>query len=93
MLLLEIGLWRPITPRMAKDTTRSPEQKQQHVFDELVPLLGSYMGARYRDAVRYCLQVGNDCHRTSDEHPTEAAMAAHIAFEKNVVDELAKCSA
>jgi len=52
LVLLEIGLWSTID-----DMTKAPSARQRHdeLWTKRVPLLSHYMGTKYENAVRTCL--------------------------------------
>ena len=93
MLLLEIGLWQLITKKLADDDKQRPEKKHTDIIERDVPLLGSYTGVHYQNAVHYCLQTGNNIIPRGIEDTNKATIAAYLSFQKHVVDELAMCSA
>ncbi|KAJ2902156.1 kinase-like protein [Zalerion maritima] len=59
MVLLELGLWMPISDlrSMASPEYREPEDFRKCLLRSYVPQLGESMGAIYRDAVAFCLDT------------------------------------
>ncbi|KAL9121919.1 MAG: hypothetical protein Q9187_001523 [Circinaria calcarea] len=56
VVLLELGLWRPVEVIVQADRAdRLPENTNPNWLLDVVPQLGSTMGAVYRDAVKTCL--------------------------------------
>jgi len=89
LLLLEIGLWKPISQSglfEADIESFVPSVLQAVWRDEAVPLLGPLMGAIYKRSVLLCL----------NNHFTGAGMSDYVAMErfgKEVVGELNRCCA
>ncbi|KAK3169643.1 hypothetical protein OEA41_009027 [Lepraria neglecta] len=86
MMLLEIGLWQNITQKLLKKTTLGPDEKQDYALNEHVPFIGSYMGARYTDAVQYCLGYkGISAGIFESLTFLESHKSLQIAFDERVV--------
>jgi serine/threonine protein kinase len=83
IMLVEIGLWKRISTFW--NSGFNAQAFQQHIIQNIVPLLGFYMGERYRDAVLACLDVerlnvqGDEGRRLSS------------AFSRTVVQQLESC--
>jgi len=89
LLLLEIGLWEPISRSKllgGRGIEKVPLLEQKKLWQrEAVPLLGSCMGVKYRDAVRLCL---------SDELLNNVTdFQARDKFEEKVVTQISICCA
>jgi hypothetical protein len=82
IVLLELGQWRPMRKITRGKETLSPRQLRDHLLQEEVPVLGSYMGKLYRDAVEACL-IGK--FSTEQNISVDSALAL---FERKVVDPL-----
>lgn len=82
IVLLELGQWRPLRKITRGKETLSPHQLRDHLLQEEVPVLGSYMGKLYRDAVESCL-IGK--FSTEQDISVDSAWAL---FERKVVDPL-----
>lgn len=67
IVLLEIGLWSPLSYMTAKYRTLTPEELRDVLVNKYVPRLGPRMGPVYRDAVRFCLRGDFDVDRKDDE--------------------------
>jgi len=87
IVLLELGLWKPLRKLIRGKDTCTPRQIRDYLLEESVPLLGSYMGGIYRDAVVACMS-GN-----VPQEREKGAPAAWEAFEATVVGPLLKCLA
>ena len=92
-MLLEIGLWQNMTPMLLKKTTLRPDEKQDYVLNEHVPFIGSYMGARYTDAVQYCPGYKGISAGIESLTLLESHKSVQIAFDERVVQTLATCQA
>ncbi|KAH8706168.1 hypothetical protein BGZ61DRAFT_575664 [Ilyonectria robusta] len=86
LLLLEIGLWEPITRSrlLGKRSIEDFESRELHELwrEHGVPLLGPLMGKTFRDAVALCL--GDELVQMTDS-------GASQEFGKRVVAELGRC--
>lgn len=92
IVLLEIGMWRSVSTEMA-NLRKSPVEKKAWLLDARVPYLASYMGARYQQAVKYCLTAADDnVERTVGERSPAASKDVYLDFEKNVVEKIGFCS-
>jgi hypothetical protein len=83
IVLIEIGLWKQI--RAFWKPGMDAKSFHEHIMSDIVPLLGFYMGEKYRDAVMACLDVeklgvGGDEGRTFS-----------LAFSRIVVQLLERC--
>ena len=86
IVLLEIGLWRPLKEMTGKWQGK-PEEMMEKLLHSAVPQLGPRAGALYRDAVISCLtgQFG--------KAQGETSTSLHLSFKYCVVDQLAQCRA
>ncbi|KAK6502434.1 hypothetical protein TWF506_003014 [Arthrobotrys conoides] len=89
LVLLEIGLWDTLSEIRNESEDGTPEQIQQ-LFRTKIPLLDSYMGELYKNAVLFCI--------TSDfpkEEIDDTNLKAKIRdiFRKRVVNPLQRCLA
>jgi serine/threonine protein kinase len=87
LVLLEIGYWMPLE-KLTKDWVCSPEGFRELLVKRRVPQLGRSMGARYRDAVKVCLE-GNFEGVQGESHTS----MLHLIFTNQVIEKLASCSA
>ncbi|KAH9214235.1 kinase-like domain-containing protein [Leptodontidium sp. 2 PMI_412] len=55
IVLLELGLWRTLSSMTKGKETATSSEIREYLLNEMVPLLGSYMGKVYRDVVRICI--------------------------------------
>jgi Protein kinase domain len=105
IVLLELGLWRPISLfRNVHPEIADEEEFRKKLLKSYVPMLGERMGRFYKDAVRFCLDADH-CIREhmeattqvgySDEiaDPHALAESGHRMFRDSVVQVLSKCSA
>ena len=90
LLLLEIGLWKPLSDLADKSIhDYTPKEQQDLWLVEFVPRLGSSMGMIYRDAVRACLNGELD-----DESGSMMVGNKPLQlFEVKVVNQLESCCA
>ena len=86
ILLLEVGLWRPIG-ELSKKYTGTFEENRRNILRERVPLLKEYMGKRYFEAVRICLEedFGELDHGAGQANDTKSV---HLRFDRLVVSRL-----
>lgn len=87
IILLEIGLWRPVHSITSKWPTASPEAIQTTLIEKYVKQLRSQMGSAYYGAVLACM---NGC-STSDGEREDLA-TSHMNFYDKVVDVLDRMS-
>lgn len=59
VVLLELGLWRPLERFQAKLSTADPNGMQKALI-EISQELGITMGKRYRKVVEWCLAIHDD---------------------------------
>lgn len=83
LVLLEIAFWRSLQD-ITKKVRGSPEELKGYLLDERVPLVSTYMGNVYENAVRSCLT----CYQNDSVPPTKV----RENFSKNVVLPLSGCS-
>ena len=84
MVLLEIGLWNPLSYMTAKHRTATPDEIRNMLVNKQVPRLGPRMGVIYRDAVLSCLRGGFETGDTDDE----SEMQDFTQFAEKVVEPL-----
>lgn len=85
VVLLELGLWRSVNdlvPAVMSDGGPSAPSKTA-LFRDLVPRLGSAMGALYRDATEACLN--------GSLASTDAAVRPFELFDQLVVHQIQQC--
>ena len=88
IVLLELGLWKTIQEMTdSRDWEVPMEEFRQKLLMRRVPQLGKSMGARYRDAVKACLQWN------SNPQNQIASVSVFLDFQRLVVDQLASCTA
>jgi len=94
IILLEIGLWRPIGDHWKKND--SYDTFQDRLWRELVPELRYRMGKTYFNVVKKCLtgNFGGWMNGLPPNNETESNASRYWleAFEKDAVSELEKCS-
>ncbi|CAG8950089.1 hypothetical protein HYFRA_00008323 [Hymenoscyphus fraxineus] len=94
IVLLELGLWRPIS--MLRDDhsdIHSAEEFRNKLLISYVPQLGEKMGALYREAVRFCLDVEAEIQPAQEGMHAEHSVAARELFRVKVVEPLSRCFA
>lgn len=92
VVLLEMGLWLPISKlRELHPDQPTPEAFRLKLLQFYVPQLGERMGARYREAVRFCLDAEGVAR--SEMHDPGDVETLHSLFKERVVDLLAGCLA
>jgi hypothetical protein len=84
VVLLEIGLWNPLSYMTAKHRTATPEDLRDVLVNKQVPRLGPRMGVIYRDAVLSCLRGGFETGDTDDV----SEMQDFTQFAEKVVEPL-----
>jgi serine/threonine protein kinase len=94
LVLLELGLWKSIKAMTKSSSWESiqPESFRQKLLRRRVPQLGQSMGARYRDAVKACLQWESKSSLEREKHMAASGSVA-LDFQRLVVEQLASCKA
>ncbi|KFA80177.1 hypothetical protein S40288_09977 [Stachybotrys chartarum IBT 40288] len=87
MILLEIGFWKPLSKitdsHRFQDVTS--EQFRQQVLETRVPGLRNFMGTRYMEVTRRCLEGSFADQRLG---AGDARASCHVAFENEVIDQI-----
>ena len=90
LLLLEIGLWKPLSDMPDKEVENyTPKEQRGLWLKEFVPRLGATMGAMYRDAVEACLTGEFDDEFDSIAKGNKPLML----FQARVVERIEGCCA
>jgi hypothetical protein len=89
VVLLEIGLWAPLS-RIIRKQQGSYEEIRQFLIEKRLPVLRRSMGRQYYEAVKICLQSGMEGSELSDGQQASQATALSLQFSTIVVDRLAK---
>ncbi|KAI4215894.1 MAG: hypothetical protein LQ351_001882 [Letrouitia transgressa] len=89
MVLLEIGLWKPLN-KIVANISGSPEDMIQTLRTKHVPELAVNMGVIYCDAVDACLS-GNFSSYEIVEEGRESPTGVTVSFARSVVKQLGKC--
>ncbi|KAK2821846.1 hypothetical protein FQN49_007616 [Arthroderma sp. PD_2] len=96
IVLLEIGLWKPLAD-ITKKSLGSPEKTRQYLLENRVPLLSHSMGNHYRDAVWACLSgefsTVSENASVGDRGREAYNTSIYLSFGELVVDRLANCMA
>lgn len=90
IVLLEIGLWSPLSHILPKLDSYSPEKVREKLVGFRIPLLGQVMGVAYREAVMACFE-GNFRESKLEDEGRLNAQSVHLNFERLVVRRLKKC--
>jgi serine/threonine protein kinase len=98
IVLLEIGLWATISsihechPELNDE---SGERFRVKLLESYVPQLGERMGARYLDAVEFCLDVDSTqgVMELEQEEDRQDQKREQVRFTEYVINRLAGCSA
>ena len=87
IVFLELGLWKSIEELTAADAgaVDAFTQPKQDLINDIVPHLGSTMGALYRDATKACLDESTAS--------SDTAVKSFELFEQFVVFQVQKCHA
>jgi len=87
MMLLEIGLWSPLSAISKRYPTKSPEELRDLIVQKYVVRLQYLMGAKYQDVVRLLLTDGLDP-EPQREPVAESEDRVFLAFVELVVEPL-----
>jgi serine/threonine protein kinase len=82
IILMELGQWKALRSITRGMETLSAHQIRNHLLQEEVPVLGSYMGKLYRDAVEACISG-----KFSNEQDANVD-STWTSFERKVVEPL-----
>lgn len=104
LVLLEVGLWKGLKEMTAGRSWEGITQEhfRRRLISRRVPQLGPTMGARYRDAVKACLEWEPPAYEgfesPNDEHGQKArdkerSILVPLEFQRLVLEPLASCSA
>jgi serine/threonine protein kinase len=66
LVLMEIAFWKPLE-KIAKSIVGSPEELLEQLLRTYIPLVKTYMGNTYGEAVRSCLESYSDENRTPED--------------------------
>jgi serine/threonine protein kinase len=88
LILLEIGLWRPLKDIVRKVETRASEDMHKWILTEKVPQLSISMGAAYENVVTSCLDGIMDPMLTDENLSIYYASA----FEDRILKPLGACA-
>ena len=86
IILLEIGLWRPIG-EITRKFKGSPKDVRNKLLEERIPMLKQSMGRRYCEAARVCL-AGDFAESEITTGYRGNAKSLHLSFEGLVVSQL-----
>ncbi|PMD49796.1 kinase-like protein [Hyaloscypha bicolor E] len=89
IVLLEIGLWLPLTA-IVEDQSLSAEEIRQKVLSKRLPVLGHSMGSNYQSIVEACL--GDTFTSAEDEEADEASPQSQLHFQSKVLNQLSRLS-
>jgi hypothetical protein len=91
LLLVEIGLWKPLdsTAAMIKTPTDNYRSYIARIRKEVMPVLGSRMGQIYRDATLACLTFNVENTATANADTDARSVSC---FKEVVIDSLKRCS-
>ena len=90
LVLLEIGIWVPLSGMIKKLQHCSFEQIRQHLIGKQLPFLKKSMGRHYYEAVKSCLQGGLDGSELNGAPQTTDVRSLRLQFNSKVVKRLAK---
>ena len=95
LILLEIGLWKPLGDLTKKSATSQPENIRQYLLEHCVPILGYSMGYYYRDAVQICLSGSfSDIDRAQNGSSQAISNRdIYLSFKHLVIGKLMHCIA
>jgi hypothetical protein len=83
LMLMEIAIWKTLQD-ITKSAQGSPEDFQKYLLETRVPLVKTYMGDRYGNAIKYCL----NCYQGDNITPD----SVREDFSRNVVLPISECS-
>ncbi|KAI8932993.1 hypothetical protein NX059_009646 [Plenodomus lindquistii] len=91
IVLLEIGLWKPLHNMIEKFQGNHDEIRQQ-IIRKRLPLLKSCMGRQYLEIVRTCLQSDFPTSKLNLDHTSDSS-SVRLEFNEKVVCRLEQLSA
>lgn len=90
IVLLELGLWCPISNLKAVHSELSPDECRRKLIGSYVPMLGERIGVIYQDAVNFCLDAEGVI---KTERIFLGSRAPQELFWVRVVEPLSQCMA
>ena len=84
LVLLEIGLWRPLASWSEKYDRLDLEELRRALITRCVPRLGLEMGTIYQDVVEFCLQISSDGAEGKEDEQDSGALSLELVMEKIV---------
>lgn len=88
LILLEIGLWMPLTYMMAGQKFPSFEEQRLYLLRARVPLHGHTVGKEYLAAVPFCLQAFGDSTDAKEDDLVEDSQSKRLKLSNEVVAKL-----
>ena len=82
LVLMEVAFWKPLNSMMGTSTA-SPEEMLAKFRDKCIPVMRTYMGDAYCDAVHYCL--------TAYEEGQHSPENVRDGFNEKVVLPISRC--
>ncbi len=90
LIMLEIGLWMPLTYMMTNQKFSSFEEQRLYLLRARVPLLGHMVGKEYLAAVSVCLQTFGDSTDNKEDDLVERSESKRLKFSNDVVAKLSR---
>lgn len=90
LIMLEIGLWMPLTYMMGKGSFSSFEEQRLYLLRSRVPLLGHAVGKEYSAAVSVCLRTFGDSTDNKEDDLVERSESKRLQFSNEVVAKLGR---
>jgi len=91
LVLLEIGLWKPLADLTRDLKGQPPSQVKQKLLEVEVPQLGYFMGRRYRDCVIACLEGRFVPEGSGVQDNVPISSVVQSGFRTKVVEPLLAC--
>ena len=91
LVLLEIGLWKPLTDLVRDLKGESPSKVKQKLLEVEVPQLGYFMGRRYRDCVIACMESRFVPEGSGAQGNVPISSIVQSGFRAKVVEPLLAC--
>ncbi|KAH7080742.1 kinase-like domain-containing protein [Paraphoma chrysanthemicola] len=88
VVLLEIGLWAPLS-RLIRKQQGSYEEIRQYLITKRLPILKKSMGRQYYEAVKMCLQAGMEGSELGYGQQAPEAKSLSLQFSTIVVERMA----
>ena len=92
LILLEIGLWMPLTDMTTNKKFSSFEDQRLYLLRSRVPLLGHMMGMEYLAAVSVCLEIFGGSIDSQEDDLVERSETKRLKFGNEVVARLRRLS-